>query len=153
MSLIFKKENEKHEIAEQVPHHAPTPDIVMDDTEVNTSNTEVQTQTVMECPMEEGSQANTEAPNMEVNTVTQQDSSGVSSLPKLRDELDTLSPTGNATVQSNGHSDPHLSEHIVEPTKADKTRRLQSEGFIPVVSKKLAASRKSILIDKSMSQD
>ncbi|CAG8809539.1 420_t:CDS:2, partial [Gigaspora margarita] len=169
MSFISKKRNEKHEVAEQVPHYAPTPDIVMDDIEVNMSNTEVQTQTVMECPMEEGSQTNTGssmvtndtkmgktellekdpisqgahvtgAPNMEVNTVTQQDSPGVPSLPdymqgneNLQDELDILSPTGNVAVQSIGHSDPHLLEHILEPTMADETGWLQTEGFIPVV--------------------
>lgn len=41
----------------------------------------------------------------------------------------------------------------MEPTKSDETKWLQTEGFTPVVNKKSAASRKSTLIDKSMSQE
>ncbi|CAG8807914.1 25138_t:CDS:2, partial [Gigaspora margarita] len=147
--------NEKHEIAEQVPHHAPTPDIVMDDIEINMSNTEVQTQTVIECPMEEESQANTGS-SMVMNDMKMGKTELLEKDPiiqnneNLRDDLDTLSPTGNATVQSIGHSNPYFSEHILEPTIAGW---LQLEGFTSVVSKKSAASRKSILIDKSISQE
>ncbi|CAG8822400.1 46149_t:CDS:2, partial [Gigaspora margarita] len=123
----------------------------MDDIEINMSNMDVLTQTSIECPMEEGSQT---------NTVTQQDSSGVLSIPEymrgnknLQDGLDTLSPMSDVTVQSNRHLDLHLSETVMEPTKSDETGWLQSEGFTPVVSKKLAVSRKSTLINKSMSQE
>ncbi|CAG8768731.1 43963_t:CDS:1 [Gigaspora margarita] len=106
----------------------------MDNIEVNISDTDIQIQIAIECPMEEGSQENTGfsmvtndtkmkkielmekdpiiqgahvtgAQNMEVNTVTQQGSPGVSNIPdymrgneNLRDELDTLSSTGDTTV-------------------------------------------------------
>ncbi|CAG8844029.1 30268_t:CDS:2, partial [Gigaspora margarita] len=117
--------------AEQVPHYTPTPDIIMDDIEVNTSDTDAQTQTAMECPMEEGSQANTSSSmvtnntEMEKTELTKKDPiiQGVTSIPEymqdnenLQDELNTLGPTSDTTVQSNGYSNPRLSETVIEPT-------------------------------------
>ncbi|CAG8811676.1 32912_t:CDS:2, partial [Gigaspora margarita] len=67
---------------EQVPYHAPTPDITIDDIEVNTSDTDAQTQTAIDIPEYMRGNEN------------------------LQDELDTFGPTSSTTVQSNGHSNP-----------------------------------------------
>ncbi|CAG8836245.1 41059_t:CDS:2, partial [Gigaspora margarita] len=124
-------------------HHAPTPDTVMDDIEINMSNIDVLTQTSMECPMEEGSQANTGSSmvmndtKMEKTELTEKDpiiQGGTCDMSsKHGNQRDTLSSTSDVTVQSNRHLDLHLSETVMEPTKSDITEWLQSEGFTPVV--------------------
>ncbi|CAG8854726.1 27557_t:CDS:1, partial [Gigaspora margarita] len=57
--LITEKGNEKHEVPEQVPHHAPTPDTVMDNMEISTSIGGAQIQQSVECSVERENQTNT----------------------------------------------------------------------------------------------
>ncbi|CAG8689493.1 36861_t:CDS:1, partial [Gigaspora margarita] len=111
VDLITEKGNEKHEAPKQVPHHAPTPDTVMDNMEISTSSVDTQTQQSVECPIEKENQSNTgsslvmndmgtemiepttkdpviqevhmiEAPDKGEYVVTQQDSPEVPSIPE-----------------------------------------------------------------------
>ncbi|CAG8849009.1 23046_t:CDS:2, partial [Gigaspora margarita] len=51
--------NEMHEVPEQAPHHAPTPDTVMDNMEISTSIEGAQTQQSVEYSVENENQTNT----------------------------------------------------------------------------------------------
>ncbi|CAG8831085.1 14382_t:CDS:2, partial [Gigaspora margarita] len=57
--LITKKGNEKHEMPEQVPYHAPTPDTVIDNMEVSPSIVGAQIQQSVECSVGRKNQTNT----------------------------------------------------------------------------------------------
>ncbi|CAG8814793.1 18085_t:CDS:1, partial [Gigaspora rosea] len=59
--LFAKKGNEKHEAPEQVPHHAPTPDTVMDNMEISTSIVDAQIHQSGEGPVEKENQTNTDS--------------------------------------------------------------------------------------------
>ncbi|CAG8777157.1 19255_t:CDS:2 [Gigaspora margarita] len=164
--LITEKGNEKHEAPEQVPHHAPTPDTVMDNMEISTSIVNTQTQQSVECPGKRKNQTNTEpttkdpviqevhmieAPDKGEYVVTQQNSPEVPSIPEymrgnenLHNKLDTLPPTSNTTAQSNEYLDPKLSETTMESTEPNDPEWSQPDEFTTVVNKRLAASRKRI---------
>ncbi|CAG8847901.1 6384_t:CDS:2, partial [Gigaspora margarita] len=109
--LITEKGNEKHEVPEQVPHYAPTPDTVMDNMEISMSSGGAQIQQSVECSVGRENQTNTgsslvtndkgtemieptikdtviqevhmiEAPDKKEYAVTQQDSPEVLSIPE-----------------------------------------------------------------------
>ncbi|CAG8837972.1 43010_t:CDS:2, partial [Gigaspora margarita] len=111
VDLITEKGNEKHEMPEQVPHHAPTPDTAMDNMEISTSIVGIQIQQSVECSVGRENQTNTgsslvttdkgtemiepttkdtvtqkvhmiEAPDKGEYAVTQQDSPEVLSIPE-----------------------------------------------------------------------
>ncbi|CAG8845230.1 2215_t:CDS:2, partial [Gigaspora margarita] len=157
--LITKKGNEKHEVPEQVPYHAPTPDTAMDNMEISTSIVGTQIQQSVECSVGRENQTNTEAPDKGEYAVTQQDSPEVLSISEymrgnenLHDELDTLPSTSNTTAQSNEYLDPKLSETSVELTEPNDPEWSQPDEFTTVVYKRSKASRKGKLIDNSMAQ-
>ncbi|CAG8836738.1 10846_t:CDS:2, partial [Gigaspora margarita] len=156
---VKKKNQDTISLQREMPHHAPTLDTVIDNIEINMGNTEIVAQTPMECSVEEENQVTMGALDIKNNTVIQQNSLGVSSIPdhmqgneNLQDELDTLSPTSNVIVRSNEYLEFHLSETATDATKPEDIEWLQLEGFTPVVNKNLAVSKKNKLIDKSMSQ-
>ncbi|CAG8722134.1 16640_t:CDS:1, partial [Gigaspora margarita] len=70
----------------------------------------------------------------------------------LRDKLNTLSFT-NLAARSNEHVEPHTLETANKATQPGDTEWLHSEGFTPVVNKKLAASKKNKKIEKSRLQE
>ncbi|CAG8818874.1 44886_t:CDS:2, partial [Gigaspora margarita] len=57
--LITEKGNETHEVPEQVPHHAPTPDTAMDNMEISMSIVGAQIQQSEECSIGRENQTNT----------------------------------------------------------------------------------------------
>ncbi|CAG8577188.1 5286_t:CDS:2 [Gigaspora margarita] len=82
--------------------------------------------------------------------VAQHDNSGESTTPiymqgneDLRDELNTLSFTNNSAARSSEHVEPYTLETANKATQPGDTEWLHSEGFTPVVNKKLAASKKN----------
>ncbi|CAG8773406.1 7453_t:CDS:2 [Gigaspora margarita] len=114
-----------------VPHYAPTPDTVIDNMEINMSNTEVLAQTPMECFVEEGNQM-TMGPSLVMNDTememiesTEKDSvilevhmTGALDIKNnMVTQQDSLGPTSNVTVQSNEHLESHLSETAMDATK------------------------------------
>ncbi|CAG8839197.1 24309_t:CDS:2, partial [Gigaspora margarita] len=160
--LITEKGNEKHEVPEQVPYHAPTPDTIMDNIEISTSIVGAQTQQSVECSVERENQTNTgsslvtndvgtemiepttkdPAPDKGEYAVTQHDSPEVLNIPKymrgnenLRNELDTLPPTSNTTTQNNEYLDPKLSETSMESTEPNDPEWSQPDEFTTVVYK------------------
>ncbi|CAG8854006.1 12442_t:CDS:2, partial [Gigaspora margarita] len=156
-----EKGNEMHEVPEQVPHHAPTPDTVMDNIEISTSIEGAQTQQLVECSVENENQTNAgsslvtndmgtemkepttkdpvtqdvhtlEVPDKGEHTVTQQDSPEVLSIPEYI----------NTTAQSNEYLGPKLSETSMESTAPNDPEWSQPDGFTTVVYKRSTASRK-----------
>ncbi|CAG8673459.1 7195_t:CDS:2, partial [Paraglomus brasilianum] len=143
--LFAKKGNEKHEAPEQVPHHAPTPDTIMDNMEISTSIVDAQIHQPGEGPVEKENQTNsdsglvtrmevtepttrgpvtqkehmTEAPDKGENVETQQDSPETPSLPEyMRGNVNLRDELDTLPPSSNtnAHSKEGLDPKLSETT-------------------------------------
>ncbi|CAG8814017.1 9887_t:CDS:2, partial [Gigaspora margarita] len=146
-------------------HYAPAPTPELANTGMNMSITETQTQATIEFPNKKINQV-TMGLNLDTNSskieMIDPTENGLTSLqvtkagalnPEVntsRDEIDTLDSTSNTVTQYQESYPPEMTTKDILPGNA---KWLSSEGFTPVVNKRLTGSKKNKLTDKSRSHD
>ncbi|CAG8823193.1 6216_t:CDS:2, partial [Gigaspora margarita] len=123
--------------------YAPIPDTEINNVEMNTNNMEEQIQATM------GSSPDTNDTEVEMIDPTENDLvTPEMQMLEVLDTKDKLVAQHDNSVD-NKRVELHTLETANKATQSGDTKWLHSEGFIPVVNKKLAASKKNKKIKKS----
>ncbi|CAG8698692.1 16260_t:CDS:2 [Gigaspora margarita] len=172
-AVLHKTQAESKEVAineENKEMVAEPSDSLKDTKEKNTYNKNVETPTIAStCPDKEmatmDSSLDTNGTKVEMIDTTENDivtrNADVRGSCKmvaqcnedLRDKLNTLSFTNNIAARSNEHIESHTLETAIKITQPGDTEWLHSEGFTPVINKKLAASKKNKKTEESRLQE
>ncbi|CAG8792211.1 13989_t:CDS:2, partial [Gigaspora margarita] len=141
VDLITEKGNEKHEMPEQVPHHAPTPDTVMDNMKISTSIVGAQIQQSVECSVGRENQTNTGSSLVTNDIGTEMIEPTTKDTVTQEVHMIETPDKGNTTGQPRV-SRPKLSETSEEFTEPNDPEWLQPDDFTTMVYKRSKASRK-----------